>query len=67
MAGTGKQGWAEFFSPPRRFKNLVGPKQSHPTAKNYAFALFLHLDRQRLGDPPKVSERYFLISRYIMI
>jgi len=23
MSGTGKQGWAEFFSPPRRFKNSV--------------------------------------------
>jgi hypothetical protein len=52
MTGTGRQGWAEFFSPPRRFKDLVwgtwslfpgdtGPSRSLPTRTAFSGIAFM--------------------------
>jgi hypothetical protein len=38
-----KQGWAEFFSPPRRSKDSGCPKLRHPAVKGFCLAIFFTL------------------------
>jgi hypothetical protein len=38
MLGTGKQGWAEFFSPPRRSTNSVWQRSVRQPGKTWTLA-----------------------------